>query len=88
MNSFLSKKYSSKKLISRLDEKPNMLTRHEYKSKIYRMSRILEQIFVGSETNRKVGSGSEEIRSRSKTLFKRHPDLIQYLSYGTVRYLI
>jgi hypothetical protein len=94
MNSFLSKKYSSKKLISRLNEQPNMLTRQEYKSKIYRMSRILEQIYVGSETgsgsetNRKVGSRSGENHSGSKTLFKRHPDLIIVLSgTGTVAYM-
>ncbi len=44
---FLSKKYSFKKLISCLNEQeqPNMLTRQEYKSEIYRMSRILEQIY-------------------------------------------
>jgi hypothetical protein len=35
INSFLSKKYSVNKLISRNNEQPNTLTRQEYKSKIY-----------------------------------------------------
>jgi hypothetical protein len=33
INSFLSKKYSSKKLTSRHNEQPKTLTRQEYKSK-------------------------------------------------------
>jgi hypothetical protein len=76
--SFLSQNYSPKKLTSRHNEQPNTFTRQEYKGKF--MSRILEKMYVGSEvesgsepeseseTNRKVGSGSEKNHSGSTTL--------------------
>ncbi len=35
INSFLSNKYSPKKLISRHNEQPNTLARREYEGKIY-----------------------------------------------------
>jgi hypothetical protein len=39
----------------------NTLTRGEYKGKIYFKDIMLEKNHVGPETNRKVGSESEEI---------------------------
>jgi hypothetical protein len=60
MNSFLSKKYSAKKLISRYNEKT--LTRQEYGSNETLCDvKILEQIYVASETIEKKDPDQEKI---------------------------
>ncbi len=72
----MSKKYSPKKLISRHNEQPKTLTRQEYKGKIYVKNIRKNHVGFetgsgfGSETNRKVGSGSgsEKNHSGSTTL--------------------
>ncbi len=78
INSFLSKKYSRKKL-AYLVKISNLTHLQDGNTKVKFMSRILEKIHVGSEkgsgseTNWKVESGSEKNHSGSMTLLHRKP---------------
>ncbi len=63
INSFLSKKYSRKKIVSLHNEQP---VQGRNKGKIY-VKNILEKVHVGSETNWKLRSGSRKNHSGSTT---------------------